>query len=866
MPLVLGLFSFTALAQPVAQWDRSYGGNLWEECFTAKQTQDGGFLLGGLTTSTPSGQVSEATFDTFLGNSTGDYWVVKTDEDGAVEWDRRYGSDSQDRLWAVQQTADGGYILGGTSRSTTNMIKSDSLRGEMDYWVIKVDALGNPEWDQTYGGDSLDQLADVIELSGGGYAIIGSSYSDSIYDKSQDSRGFQDAWIIRTDGQGEMLWDQTIGGDGEDQVNVIQEAADGHLLIGGSTASDISGEIIAPSQGGKDFWFMKLDVQTGDILWQWRYGGDNEDEIISFDQTADGGYILSGGSRSDATGDKTDMARGVVDFWVVKVDAAGGIEWDRTFGGPLLENCYSVKQNSIGYYLLGGFSMSNAGGDKTEDSQGAFDFWLLYLDQDGNKIWDKTLGGSSNDVMQNVFQTNDGGYLMAGHSMSLPSGDKQSDNQGLNDFWVIKTRCDLSVDLRDTVICPGDTITLSAYDPTCLDCRYIWSDGSQDSIRRVMPTQETSYAVTLVDGVGCSRSDAIRVEIYQPPQVNLGDDRGACPNVPVALDAGFPSFDHEWSTGEVVQGILAFTEGSYTVTVTDDRGCTGTDEIEIFYYTAPEVELGVDVRICANDPITFDATTANISDYEWSSGETTPEITTNLVGNYIVTITDANSCTDSDTIAVLEAYSTVEVLNLATSCDVDNQFYSIQFDLTNGDPDTYEVTGMPGTISGTLFISNPIPRGETYQFFVDDVNGCGPTVVEGSYDCACISDAGVLNPPVLGICGNESFPLQFALAPSLDANDQLEFVLHDGDANTIGTILRIFSGTEISYDPSLAYNTTYFITPRVGNSLGTGVNLADGCLSIGEGVPISFLPEPQASIEIIGAQSLDCFQPTSVLS
>ena len=385
-------------------WDYDYGGIIWEDCNSVAETADGGFIMGGYTSSppTPMSDISQATLDNgFPPPDVGDYWVAKTDANGILQWDQRYGGNKQDRLWAIQQTSDGGYIIGGVSNSDAGVQKSGFNRGHEDYWILKTDANGNIEWEQTYGSDSIDYLYNLIPTSDGGYLMGGISRSDAGHEKTENHRGDFDLWIIKIDATGNILWDRTIGGTGEERLNEIQEAPDGHYLLGGSSASPADGmDILEPQIGGKDYWFIKIDSVAGNKLWEYRYGGADEDEVQSFTQTQDGGYLLGGGSRSGVSAQKSEASQWV-DFWIVKINALGAIEWEQTFGGPELDNCYSVKQNSIGNYLLGGFSASGIGPDKSEANRGPVgteDFWLIYLAPDGTKLWDKTLGGSSRDV------------------------------------------------------------------------------------------------------------------------------------------------------------------------------------------------------------------------------------------------------------------------------------------------------------------------------------------------------------------------------------------------------------------------------------------------------------------------------------
>ncbi|MFK7806621.1 MAG: hypothetical protein AB8F74_02360, partial [Saprospiraceae bacterium] len=511
------LFAITATAQVQPEWDASLGGNIWEELNSVEQTSDGGFIMAGFTSSSQDADVEG------INNGGGDYWVVKTDNLGEIEWENNFGGNQLERPWKVLPTSDGGYIVAGYSPSNISGTKTEDSRGADDFWVVKMDNVGNYEWDRTYGGDNLDWCYDMIQLNDGGFLLGGRSLSGISGEKTEANNGSWDFWLVKIDADGNLLWDKTLGGDQEDLLTEMQLAPDGDVLIAGGTSSSMSGDVTSPTEGGKDFWLVKVSSTDGDLLWERRYGGTAEDEVFSFVQTTDGGVLLGGGSQSNANPPfKSENNFGSVDMWIVKTDATGSVEWDRTFGGDGLDNCYSVRQNSIGYYIISGFSESVMTGNKTTGTNGGFDYWLLYLNESGDKQWETSLGGAQNDVLENAFQIDDGGYLLAGHSSSDVSGDKMDPSNGNNDFWIIKTLCDVELELNDTTVCPNEPVTIDLYNGTnCVDCTWNWSDGNTtDSIRTIITDVATTYNITLTDGVGCSQEGSITISVL-PTAIDL---------------------------------------------------------------------------------------------------------------------------------------------------------------------------------------------------------------------------------------------------------------------------------------------------------------------------------------------------------
>ncbi|HTE28883.1 MAG TPA: T9SS type A sorting domain-containing protein [Chryseolinea sp.] len=417
---------------PTILWDKDFGGALDDRVTTAIPTTDGGYLLAGFSQSYAFGDKSE--------NSRGwsDYWILKIDGQNNKQWDKTFGGDRFDEPFSVIQTPDGGYLLAGWSESTVSGDKSEPSRGLHDGWLVKVDNLGNKVWDRTYGGTGEDFLFSAISVPGGGYLLAGYSASNASGEKSANSKGGFDYWILRIDNLGNKVWDKTIGGSSDDLLKSITPNADGYLL-GGESSSNASGDKSQNSKGSSDFWIVKIDKQ-GNKKWDKTIGGGDVENYSSTTPTADGGYLLGGQSSSNASGDKSENSKGVMDYWVVKIDKHGNKAWDKTLGGSLVEGFNCAASTPDGGYLLGGFSWSNASGDKSEDTRGGIfpDFWVVKTDRRGNKVWDKTIGGDSNDQLVSIIPTPGGNYLLAGSAYSEASGDKsQNTKGGPYDYWVV---------------------------------------------------------------------------------------------------------------------------------------------------------------------------------------------------------------------------------------------------------------------------------------------------------------------------------------------------------------------------------------------------------------------------------------------
>ncbi|MEW6201153.1 MAG: hypothetical protein AB1546_04205, partial [bacterium] len=310
-------------------------------------------------------------------NDTLDSWIKLIEE--------TIGSD----LLSIQQTSDLGYIAAG-------YINVPSEHGR-DVWVIKLDASGNQIWNKTYGGASVDEARQIMEVSGGGYLVI--CYTMSF------GAGSADAWVLKLDSSGEQEWSKTFGGKDADEIYHIQQTTDGGYIAAGGTRSS--------GMGGGDFWILKLN-NNGEKEWEKTFGGKKRDRASHIKQTIDEGYIVAGGTISYGSGN--------YDFWVLKLDANGNEIWQKTFGGQSFDWANFVQQTSDGRYVIAGGTRSFGAGMN--------DLWVLGLDSSGNMTWEKTYGGMYLDEAKSFNKTNDGGYIVAGISSSFGIGGY--------DYWVLK--------------------------------------------------------------------------------------------------------------------------------------------------------------------------------------------------------------------------------------------------------------------------------------------------------------------------------------------------------------------------------------------------------------------------------------------
>ncbi len=367
-----------------------------------------------------------------------DYWIVKLDSSGGIQWQNTIGGNETDIIYSIQQTTDGGFICGGNSNSDISGDKTENSNGLDDYWIVKIDSSGNIQWQNTIGGSNYDNLRCIRQSNDGGYICGGSSHSGISGDKTENNVGSGDYWVVKLDSIGNIQWQNSIGGNLDEELTSIQATIDGGYICGGASRSSASGDKTENSLGQWDYWILKLD-SLGNIIWQNTIGGDSLDNLNSVQQTNDGGYILGGFSNSGISGDKTENSYGHYDYWLVKVDSLGNIMWQRTIGGNAYDDLFTVQQTLDSGFLCGGYSASSISGNKTEYSSGNGDFWIVKLNFSGNIEWQNSIGGSMNDLLYSLYQTADGNYISSGVSGSNISGDKAENSLGGGwDFWVVK--------------------------------------------------------------------------------------------------------------------------------------------------------------------------------------------------------------------------------------------------------------------------------------------------------------------------------------------------------------------------------------------------------------------------------------------
>ena len=336
------------------EWQKCFGSSGYEWGYKVEQTFDGGYIIGGI----PGDNSGDVVFS----HGKVGIWILKIDYKGNLQWQKTFGGSGNDIINTIKQTKDGGYIF--TARTTShdgNVVghHNAGLYMDDDGWVVKLDSLGNIEWQKCLGGSSDDSMEDILETDDGGYITIGYTLSndgDITY-----NHGYGDGWVVKLNYLGKIEWQKCYGGTDGDGFNcLIKTNGNGYILGGGTSSSN--GDV-SNYHGGGDMWLVKID-SIGNIIWQKCYGGSLLENFWSLTTTVDKGCVFVGTTLSD-DGD-ISYNHGAGDYWVVKVDSLGTIKWQKCFGGSYFDQPYIIYQTSDGGSIIGGISGSQVGdGDVT---------------------------------------------------------------------------------------------------------------------------------------------------------------------------------------------------------------------------------------------------------------------------------------------------------------------------------------------------------------------------------------------------------------------------------------------------------------------------------------------------------------------
>lgn len=353
-----------------------------------------------------------------------DPWIAYSQSTPSIIWQDAMGGSSYDTGSDIKATADGGYIMVGSSTSTDGDVTGQ--HGNTDVWVTKLDPQGAVIWEHAFGGTDQDNANAVFVTDDNGCILVGFTKSED--GDVQGSLGSGDIWVLKLDESGSIDWQTTLGGENLDEGFDIIQTSDGGYALTGRTNSTV---VVNGNHGSYDMWLVKLN-SIGNFMWQKCFGGLNEEYGTSLIQTTDGGFVIAGQSNSN-TGDVSG-AHGLIDYWVVKVNSTGTLQWQKTLGGSSDDIAESLIQSDDEGYIVVGRTSSNNG--NVTGNHGQSDVWAVKLDADGNMVWQHCYGGSGWECGYDILDASDGNYVITGTAAA--NGGDVTGNHGYPDVWTLK--------------------------------------------------------------------------------------------------------------------------------------------------------------------------------------------------------------------------------------------------------------------------------------------------------------------------------------------------------------------------------------------------------------------------------------------
>lgn len=366
----------SALSTGELIWERTFGGTGDDRAFCLVKSGDGGFLVVGSSTSFDSGK-------TFA-------WIVRIDQDGNMLWNRTYEERDGSEFRSAIRTDDGFLLVGNTFASS----------GDEDGWIVRIDEQGNVMWNATLGGGKTDKLFSASTVSDG-FILVGLTYSMG--------RNASDAWVVKIDASGRVLWNKTYGGNRDNVFRAVVATGKNEYVCVGYTNSIGNGDY--------DVWLVKMD-ENGTLQWSSTYAGVGSDMGYALTVTRDG-YVIAGETHSFGNGDAK--------AFVLKTDLNGKLLWQRAYGGQQFDSIDSIIPSSSGEFVVAGFTFSFGKGQR--------DFWIFNVDDSGNVLWSRTQGREGFEEAYSILEVAKDRFVVAGWTNSIGNGEY--------DYYVVEMKVSL---------------------------------------------------------------------------------------------------------------------------------------------------------------------------------------------------------------------------------------------------------------------------------------------------------------------------------------------------------------------------------------------------------------------------------------
>ncbi len=676
----------------------------------------------------------------------------------ATTFQKTYGGASDEYGYATEQLSDGGYIMCGRTISFGV--------GGYDNYLIRLNANGDTLWTKTYGNTGYDEAQSIKQTSDGGFIMVGQT-------ATVDYAG--DVYLVKTDANGVLVWSTAFGSAAKSDFGYsVRQTSDGGYIIAGLTNST--------GAGLRDVLLLKTN-STGVLQWSKTYGGAADDEARSVEETADGGFIVSGFTQSYGSG---------YQMYLIKTNSTGNVTWSKTFGGGGFELGYSVKQTSDGGYVLLGYSDSYG--------SGLYDVLLLKLSATGSITWSKTYGGSADDYGLCIHITSDGGYIISGKTSSYGAGG--------GDYYLIKTdvngvhqwskayggtAIDQAGNVRQTAdggyILTGYTMSFGAgiREAYLVKTDATGASGCNEFTATTLTTSATvANSTGATEGLGLSAVSPVTATRRVKPVVTTSCSSSACSltiasfaqtnitcngstngTASISTAGGVGTLTYNWTPGNPIgdgtASVTNLSAGSYNCTITDANGCTASQSITITQPTVLAATLSSQTNVScfagtngAASILVSGGTTAY--SYNWTPGNPTGDGTANVTGltagTWTCSITDANGCTASQTVTITQPNALVSTISSQTNVSCFAGTNGAASILVSGGTTAYSYNWTPGNPTGDGTANVTGLTAGTWTCSITDVNGC-----IASQTVTITQAAAINNSQNISICAGQTFAI-----------------------------------------------------------------------------------------------------------
>lgn len=758
--LFLAIHIFCTAQNPnIIKWEKSYEEWMITNLTSILKTTNNSYLLGGI--------------------GSGDFTVVKTDSVGNSKWTKHYGGKEQDLLISIQPANDG-YFLAGYTYSYGGDIQSGN-HGGSDIWLIKTDLNGNIVWEKTYGGKNGEILQSARLIKNGNLLLYGSTNSND-GDIKSGNNGTSDAWVFEIDPTGKIVWEKTFGGNDLDIFFTSQQTLDGGYIFGGLSFSN-DFDVQSGNKGASDFWIVKTD-SIGNIKWEKTFGGTNWERVFSIDQMSSGEYIAAGPVGSN-DGDIKSINHGDRDFWVIKLDLMGNLIWEQTYGGMRSESLNSMLLDENDKILLFGTTNSNDGDVQSNQTEGKFD-WLVEISKDGKLLYEQTF--TSNNYSENILydekcfidRSHTGNYLLGSGSNLRLVGP----NTPPKSIYLSNTIVSENLPIG---IATGVFSTIDEDEKDTFKYALISGDGDTDN-NSFFISNDTLYAkekfdfetknaysirVQSEDNKGNKLGKIFTINIENntaPTDITLYDTIIVFENIRHSRIGNFSAIDKDvndtfhfdlisglgdmdngyfWIEGNSLMTDTIFDfekQSTYTIRVeaTDSEGNSFSKPIEIFIKNINDITVQNVVTkyiSCSGNSdgsITYELTDfVSPVSFNWSNGDTTQNLNNVGSGDYTLKIVDG----DSMTYKAIFHIGTKPIFPATQICYVTSNMFanSIQIDKGPGNyniaryciyregiyANIYEKIGEISAAENSFVDSLINNRSQSYTYKVSAIDSCG---------------------------------------------------------------------------------------------------------------------------------------------